>query len=141
MCGAFGIGARPETGILQGNPTPMASWLTEIRRRAGWKEFVLLATLSVFCVSLWVFLELAEDVPEGRYQTMDVQILRSLRQPGDPAQPVGPAWLKEASRDVSALGSATVLIIMTVAVIGYLLLARLFRAALLVTLAVAGGER
>ena len=50
-----------------------------------------------------------------------------------------PRWLAEAIRDVSALGSATVVSLICGAVLGHLLLMRKRAAALLVLVAIAGG--
>jgi undecaprenyl-diphosphatase len=40
---------------------------------------------------------------------LDAQILMRLRHPDDPAQALGPFWLQRSIRDVTALGSNTVL--------------------------------
>lgn len=93
--------------------------------------------LFLFC--LWGYFELAEDYPESRYRALDEGILRALRTPGDPAVPRGPLWLKDVMRDISALGSAAVLVVVVTGVTGYLLLARRWRCALTVLLAGAGG--
>ncbi len=52
---------------------------------------------------------LADEVIEGDTLKLDRAVLMALRVPGDPANPVGPPWLEEAARDVTALGSFTVL--------------------------------
>ncbi len=54
--------------------------------------------------------------------------------------PLGPGWLVEAGRDVSALGGVTVLALMTLAVAGYLGLSGRRGAMWLVLLAVASGS-
>jgi undecaprenyl-diphosphatase len=59
-----------------------------------------------------------------------------------PRQSVGagrPAWAQEAARDLTSLGSITVLLIMTFAVAIYLFLARKYAAAWLLLVAVFGG--
>lgn len=117
----------------------MLVWLKRLGPRSRWKEFVLLASATMFCLCLWGFIELAEDAPEGDYQQVEERIMRALRQPNDPSQPIGPAWTFEASRDITALGGATVLVLMTAVVIGYLLLRRAHGAAVLVLVATLGG--
>jgi len=52
---------------------------------------------------------LAEEVIEGETLPFDRKLLLSLRQPGNPGVPIGPPWLPEAARDISALGSTIVL--------------------------------
>jgi undecaprenyl-diphosphatase len=59
--------------------------------------------------------------------------------PGDPSQPIGPAWVEEAFRDFTGLGGVGVLGLATLATLGYLWLRGMRRAALHVLLAV--GDR
>ena len=60
-------------------------------------------------------------------------------EPGDPSALMGPAWIQEAARDVTSLGSIIVLVIITFTVAGYLFLARKYAAAWLMLIAVWGG--
>jgi undecaprenyl-diphosphatase len=53
--------------------------------------------------------------------------------------PIGPEWLHEAGRDLTALGGVAVLTLITVAVAGFLWLRRMFGAMLLVLAATLGG--
>lgn len=96
-----------------------------VLRHFGWSEVVLLvaAFLVLFCS--YCFIELADEVKEGETQTVDEWVLRSLRRADDPAVPIGPAWVREASLDVTALGSPVVLLLMLIAVIGLMCLQRL----------------
>jgi undecaprenyl-diphosphatase len=50
----------------------------------------------------------------------DREVLLTLRSSADPSVPIGPAWLPEAARGVTSLGSTVVLGIVTLAVAGYL---------------------
>jgi undecaprenyl-diphosphatase len=112
------------------------------RRLAGWVGradlVVLLAALAV-ATSVWAFLAIADRVTDGPPGHLDERLLRELRHPDNPAEPVGPVWLQEAARDVTALGGYTVLTLVVGAVLGYLLIGRHFHAALLVAVATAGG--
>ena len=65
---------------------------------------------------------LADEVVEGDTLNFDNAVLLALRTPGDPADPIGPAWFEEAVRDVTSLGSFSVLGILVVVVFAYLLL-------------------
>jgi undecaprenyl-diphosphatase len=85
------------------------------------------------------FVLLADEVSEGDTRAVDERILLSLRNPADPTDPLGPLWFEEAARDVTALGSITVLTLMTVVVVCYLLWARFRGHALLVAISVGGG--
>jgi len=117
----------------------MISWLQALRQRSRWKEFVVLLGATTFCLCLWGFLELAEEAPGGAFLPREARIMRALRQPDDLAKPIGPAWTVEGARDLTALGGAVVLTLVTVLVLIYLLLHRAHGAALLVLCATFGG--
>jgi len=85
------------------------------------------------------FVELADEVTEGESVSSDETVLLSLRNPGDLSDPIGPGWVEEMGRDFTALGSMGVLTLITLAVLGYLLLAGRNRACLFTLIAVAGG--
>jgi undecaprenyl-diphosphatase len=80
--------------------------------------------LSFLALSLgsWGFVAVAGEVREGDTAALDRTILLSLRTAGDRSDPIGPAWLEEAARDITALGGHTVLTIVTVTVLVYLML-------------------
>ncbi len=88
---------------------------------------------------LFAFGFIAQEVAEGQTSAFDRRILLALRDPADPAAPIGPAWLQEAARDITSLGSNVVLAIITCAVAGYLFLAHRRPAAWLMLIAVFGG--
>lgn len=100
----------------------------------------LLAALGVAAAALWAFIELADEVLEGETHALDSALLRALRAAGDPSDPLGPAWVEEMARDVTALGGVVVLVLLTAAAVGYLLLERKRHAALAVLVAVGGGQ-
>ena len=102
----------------------MTERLKEMWRRSGWNEFVLLTVVLAFLAGIGVFVLLAGAAPDGGYLELEEKVMRSLRTADDPSRIIGPWWLQEVSRDVSALGSAVTLIAMTVLVLGYLLLKR-----------------
>jgi undecaprenyl-diphosphatase len=99
---------------------------------------VLLAVLLVVA-GLAAFALLAALVGQGDTQSLDARILVALRRPEDPAEPIGPKWVQEAGRDLTALGGVVFLALMAAAVLGYLLLSRKFGAAALVVVAGLGG--
>jgi undecaprenyl-diphosphatase len=98
----------------------------------------LLAVLAVVGGS-YAFIELADKVSEGSTARFDESIMRALRRADDPEKPIGPEWTGEIGRDLTALGGIALLVIVTVAVLVYLLIRRLYHAALLVFLATLGG--
>ncbi len=93
----------------------------------------------VFAFAVWVFIELADDAPEGDYLEIEKRVMLAFREEGDASEAVGPWWVAEAARDITALGSTAVLTLMSLLVLGYLLLRGKPRLALLVFVAVAGG--
>src|SRR5437868_9113947 len=87
-------------------------------------EMRLLAGITAICVGLWVFFSLLGEVREGDTYTLDSSILLAMRRPGDLGVPVGPRWLQEAARDLTALGGFTVLTLLVVLGAAMLLLRR-----------------
>lgn len=61
------------------------------------------------------FLGLALFIASGRSFTFDASLMLLFRDSIDPSVPIGPAWLREAMRDVTGLGSFVGLGLMTIA--------------------------
>ena len=99
---------------------------------------LLLMALGVAAAS-WAFAEIADEVMEGETRAFDTRVLLLMRNPTNPADPVGPAWVEELGRDFSAVGGIGVLTLVTLAAVGFLLLQGRGRSALLVAVTVAGG--
>lgn len=99
----------------------------------------ILAGLLLFVMLLWGFVEVADEVAEPGGVGMDSRILLALRDPADAADPIGPHWVEEAVRDLTALGSMVVVALVTVTVVGYLVLQERLRSALFLVVAVVGG--
>ena len=99
------------------------------------------AILAVFAGAslLLLFGAIAEEVAEGDTERLDRAVIMSFRTPGNPADLIGPPWVEEMIRDVTALGSYAFVIIVVTAAIGYLLLVRKYGLALLLLAAEAGG--
>lgn len=82
---------------------------------------------------------LAGEVVDGDTQAFDERVLRGLRDPQDPSVPIGPRWLRIAALDITSLGGATVIGLAVAAIVGFLLLQGMYRTALFVFIASAGG--
>lgn len=111
------------------------SWL-RVMSAEGWWALVAVVLIGG---GLWGFAELADEIEDGETHAFDRATMLALREPGDPSDPLGPAWLEFVARDVTSLGGTAVLVMVTCAAVGYLLLARRWGAAILVTVSVVGG--
>lgn len=78
-----------------------------------------LVALGLVAALVWAFVELAEAVGGDETHSFDTQIMLLLRTPGDPSDPLGPAWIEELGRDVTALGGTGVLTFLIIAVSGF----------------------
>jgi undecaprenyl-diphosphatase len=88
------------------------------------RELHMLALMFAVAVRVWGVALLIATLEFPRIQRFDERVLLWFRHPDDLAVPIGPPWLLNAARDLSALGSATVLLFMIVSAAGYLLLER-----------------
>jgi undecaprenyl-diphosphatase len=109
-----------------------------LARVSGVEKWTLVA-LSVLALLILSFTLLASEVVEGGTRTFDERVLLSFRTQGDPSRPIGASWLKDAMRDVTALGSTVVLAIIVASVVGFLLVSQMPHAAIMVLLSVLSG--
>ena len=98
-----------------------------------------MTALSAIAVLLSLFGFIAHRVASGKPTALDRCVTLALRSSGDPPRPIGPAWVQEAARDITSLGSIVVVVITTAAVAGYLFLDHKPGVAWLMLLAVGGG--
>ncbi|TDP46382.1 phosphatase PAP2 family protein [Zavarzinia compransoris] len=89
--------------------------------------------------ALFAFAQLTGEVLEGETRAFDEAVLLALRQPQDVEAPIGPAWLRIFMTDLTSLGSATTLTLITVLTASYLALTARRGAAVFVLASVAGG--
>lgn len=107
--------------------------------KLGRREIGLILAIFVAAVLISAFGVLADEVSEGATAAVDQAAIMALRTNGNPADPIGPAWVEEVGRDITALGSFVFLGFVLVASIGYLLLVRKRALAALMGVAVLGG--
>jgi len=86
----------------------------------------------------WAFFGVANRVAAGRTQALDEELMLRLRA-GGPSEPRGPSWLPGTMRDLTALGSAPVLVVFVLAVAGFLAVRRQHHALGLLLVATVGG--
>jgi undecaprenyl-diphosphatase len=103
------------------------------------REASVLIALLLAAGAVWLFVEVADDVLAGETRALDEQLLLLLRTADDPGDPLGPSWVEELARDVTAMGSAGILALVTAAATGFLILQRKRPLALYLVAAVAGG--
>jgi undecaprenyl-diphosphatase len=84
------------------------------RRAREWTPPLFVAGL-LLCFGL-----IAQEVVEGEPIAFDRWVMFAFRHASDPSLPLGPSWLPEVARDVTALGSTVVLGIVLLVVTGYL---------------------
>jgi len=102
-------------------------------------ELMTLVLLAIVALGGWGFVSIADQVLEGDSHVFDRAILLSMRTSGDTADPIGPSWFEEASRDVTALGSVAALTLSTAAMAGYLYFKKQSWVGLFVVVAVLSG--
>ena len=115
----------------------MRNGRSDLRRLFGLEANVLLGILLVVA-GIWFFAVLAREVTHGDTLDLDRSVLRALRRADDPAVPVGPVWVQGMARDLTSLGSWTLVSLFTLAVVGFLLLQRRFGWIVLVAFSVGG---
>jgi len=98
----------------------------------------VIAILTVVALVLSAVL-LGYSVSRGTSQAFDERVLLMLRVPGLPTTPIGPVWLSEVARDITALGGVAVLTLLTCLATIHLLLRREWRTAALVAAAAISG--
>ena len=88
--------------------------------RRGWRHGALL----VGAAGATAFLSIVALVTAGATRAFDERLLLALRNPLDPADPLGPPWFEETARDVTALGSNGVLALLVLPAVAFLVAAR-----------------
>ncbi len=95
----------------------MKAWIVRVM---GNIEAWILAAMALICALGLGFIWLLDEVLEGDTGSFDKSLLLALRNPADPADPVGPGWLEELARDFTALGGTGFIVFILVASAIYL---------------------
>jgi undecaprenyl-diphosphatase len=106
----------------------------------NWAESRVLLAIFLIAGTAFGIIQLADEISEGETRGFDTAILLAFRNPADHADPIGPWWLEVMMKDITSLGSTTVLTLITSAAIIYLLIERKYAAALFVLVAIGGGS-
>jgi undecaprenyl-diphosphatase len=117
--------------------TPRGASLRRLRFLTSLEAGTLVSILVV-AGGMLLFAKLM-GVVQGETRAFDRAILLAFRNSTDLSDPIGPHWLEVIFRDITSLGGATVLTLMTIAVSGFLLIDAKRGAAILVLGSVIGG--
>src|SRR5690349_1309632 len=98
--------------------------------RPNLPELSALLAIGAVAVLLLAFGYIAEEVMESDSLAFDRTVLLWFRNPADLADPIGPAWVEEAARDVTSLGSFSILGLLVAAASTFLIIAQKRSAAL-----------
>lgn len=102
-------------------------------------EAVALIAVGILIVSVWGFVNLADEVMEGGTQGFDERVLESVRRGPDLKDMVGPPWLEKSVLEITNLGGITTVTLVVSVVAIFLLLAGHWVRAAVVLLAAGGG--
>jgi undecaprenyl-diphosphatase len=98
----------------------------------------ILIAIFLICGLLLAFEQIADDVLEGETASFDTAVLLFFRTADDVSDPVGPRYVEEMVRDVTALGGIAVISLATLGALGFLLLAGRKKTALVLLVATLG---
>ena len=84
----------------------------------------VLGAILAGALALIIFVMVMEFVMQGGSHALDERLLLSLRDAGNPKSPIGPGWVEEAMRDITALGGITILGLTTLCGFFYLVMIR-----------------
>ncbi len=92
--------------------------------------------LTVAFLALILIVDMAEDGVAGSF---DRAVLTALQTSTEVSDPIGPRWVEEIARDLTSLGSYSVMLLIVAGILGYLLLIKRGRAAVFVLASIGGG--
>src|SRR5947208_9684941 len=86
----------------------------------GNHEMGLLLAMAGIAAGVLIFAEIADQVEDGAAQRLDHAVMLSMRHPD--LTPRGPRFVQESARDITSLGSITVLGMLTAGICMFLAL-------------------
>ena len=103
------------------------------------REIKILVNLFILVTALLVFSYVAKEVIRGETQQLDEWLLNYLRADETIKSPIGPTWFTRLMTDITALGGATIIFMITAAVVFYLLIQKHYEFMWLILIATIGG--
>ncbi|WP_411236202.1 phosphatase PAP2 family protein [Marivita sp. S0852] len=88
--------------------------------QTGLKYNRILIALLVLASLIWMFFQLADAVLDNETRSFDTLVILAFRTASDLSDPLGPIWVEELARDVTALGGVGVLTFLILASAGLL---------------------
>lgn len=104
---------------------------------AGAEQRAIFA-LAIAALCALAFIRVAAFVAGQTPGEFDVHIITALRNPNDLSDPIGPGWLEEAMRDLTALGGTTVLVMVSLTTFCFLAMTGRTHSAYLLAASVVG---
>jgi undecaprenyl-diphosphatase len=108
-------------------------------KRASASVVIALGAGLALSLLVWFFIAVSSVIQTAGFTETEERWMLALRDAKDLSLPAGPWWLAELARDLSALGGATVVILLSLLSGGYLLLRGRWRRVVLLILTIAGG--
>ncbi len=106
--------------------------------RLSASEVRVLIALGLSAGAILLFLKIVDEIILEGEHALDRTIVLALRTP-DHLHPIGPRWAEDVARDITSLGSTSVLTLAALATIVFLWLTRQHRSALYIAFATSGG--
>src|SRR3954470_15954410 len=104
-----------------------------VLRWLGLHDYLVLAAIAFIAVGTYGFVKIMAEVRGGETRAFDEYVMRWVA-----ARP-GPAWLEDIGRDITALGGVLVLTMVTIFVVIFLMMRRMWHAMWLLIAAAVGG--
>ncbi|MCC6492698.1 MAG: phosphatase PAP2 family protein [Pirellulales bacterium] len=109
---------------------------TQRQHRRWTRSALVLAGLSA--ILALGFFGLSRAVVRGSTGDFDRRVLLAMRTADDVADPIGPQWVEEMGRDVTALGGTAVIVLLTTSVVTFFWLSSMRHAAIYVAVTSVG---
>lgn len=109
------------------------------KRQYGADELWFLVLFFSIAGFILLFGIVAGVASGGGLQAVEESVLAAFRVPGDLSDPIGPPWVEQAIRDLTAMGGTTILTLLCLAVAGFFIIERKPRMLAFLAFAVIGG--
>jgi undecaprenyl-diphosphatase len=121
-------------------PIPGRTIVVERWKKRSVSEVRFLIAALGICLAVWLFAEVADEVEDDEHLHVEERIMLAFRDSANPEEPAGPPWLKQMAIDISALGGATVIIMMSMLVCGHMMIRGRWRRVIILGFTIAGGH-